>query len=844
MERETLEPGARPSAEILAEPRLPAVEDVVKPLDDATPEFDFWEDLKESMPPWMNEVVGFALIVFGILSFISLYIASDALVAVTWADMLTALFGDGAIFVASALFAFGIALWLPKSGVRFRFSSARVLALEIVFLSILAILHLGNSDSELRALARAGQGGGLIGWGLSYPIYWILGRQAALIFFGGLIGVCVVITVGLRRRHIANVLTRVGGKLQLYSDLSTTASHAIAEDDESREIYQRLAVSSSYRARVMRIRPNPASDLALESPDRQSVPAKENGVERVRSGRTAPKNQTDPIGSSAFSPAPAEAVANSYRDYLNEADRIAPVVGDSPTPAGSPDTASAFRRDAWLDSLPSIECLTAADLILPDEDEINHNANLIQNTLLEFDLETTVIDVQVGPTVTRYALQPHKEDGSDRVRMSRIASYARDLSLALAAKRLRMETPVPGTNYMGIEAPNKRAGIVALRNVMESEAYQRERASHGKPLLVPLGRNVTGEPVSVDLAQMPHLLIAGTTGSGKSVCMGAIATALLMQYPPDELQLVMLDPKMVELSRFDGIPHLLGPVELDHDRIIGVLRWCAREMDRRYKLLEESGARNIQMYNEAQLAKGEFAPALPYLVILIDEIGDLMLSNPDETERALTRLAQMARAVGMHMVVATQRPSVDVITGLIKANFPSRIAFSVASGADSRVIIDRVGAEQLLGSGDMLFLSADAADPQRVQGCFVSEDDVRVVADHWKEKQSKLLEAGLAPARDAGPWEQDLKRRQFISDTDPMLQDVLKLVVESGEASASLIQRRLGLGYPRAGRIMDLLEELGVVGEEPGAGRSRKVIIPLGVDPVKFVFERYKKSHS
>ena len=235
---------------------------------------------------------------------------------------------------------------------------------------------------------------------------------------------------------------------------------------------------------------------------------------------------------------------------------------------------NAVRRDVWLDSLPQHRLLDRlADLILPDKEEIKSQREVnSEYTLLEFDLETTVIDVQVGPAVTRYALQPHKEDGSDRVRMSRIASYARDLSLALAAKRLRMETPVPGTNYMGIEVPNKKSRrIVALRNVMESEEYKRERASRGNSLLIPLGRNVTGEPVSVDLAQMPHLLIAGTTGSGKSVCMGAIATALLMQYPPDELQLVMLDPKMVELSRFDGTPHLLGPVELNHDRIIGVL---------------------------------------------------------------------------------------------------------------------------------------------------------------------------------------------------------------------------------------------------------------------------------
>ncbi len=844
VENQILEPQAPGSTDIQAESHLTAAEDVIKPLDEAAPDFDFWEDLKESMPPWMNEVVGFALIVFGVLSFISLYIAADALVAVTWADMLTALFGDGAIFVAGTLSTFGIALWLPKAGIRLRFSSARMLALEIIFLSLLAVLHLSNSDSELRALARAGQGGGLIGWGLSYPFYWILGRPAALTFFTILIGLCTVLAVGLRRRHIASVLTRFGGKLQLFSQLSAREDETLPEDDPSRSIYQRLAESPAYRAQIMRIRPTPAKAPAQASADHHSAPEPENGIARIRSGRSNSQERQDEVEASDENTAPPAATAQSQQDAAGKPKQESPAPSSELAPADTAANAAPGNQYQWFDSLPSIDCLTAQPLILPAEAEVKHKAMLIQNTLLEFDLETTVIDVQVGPTVTRYALQPHKKDGSDRIRMSRIASYARDLSLALAAKRLRLETPVPGTKYMGIEVPNKEPGIVALRNVMESEEYQKDRAGAGEPLLIPLGRNVTGEPVSIDLAQMPHLLIAGATGAGKSVCMGAIATALLMQCSPDELQLVMLDPKMVELSRFDGIPHLLGPVELDHARIIGVLRWCTQEMDRRYKLLEASGARNIKMYNEAQLAKGDLTQTLPYLVILVDEIGDLMLSNPDETERALTRLAQMARAVGMHMVIATQRPSVDVITGLIKANFPSRVAFSVASGADSRVIIDRSGAEQLLGSGDMLFLSANAAEPQRIQGCFVSEDDVRVVVKHWREAQAQKQGAGTAPAKAAVPWEHGLKQHQFISDTDPMLEDALKLLVKSGEASASLIQRRLGLGYPRAARIMDLLEDLGAVGEEIGGGRSRKVIIPADVDPVQFVFDRYMNSQS
>lgn len=808
------------SADVDIGPPAARAQDIIKPLDEAGQDFDFWEDLKASLPPWLNEVVGFAMIVFGILSFVSLYIASDALVAVTWADMLVSLFGDGAILIAATIFALGVVLWLPKAGIRIQFSAPRLLALEIIFLSILAVLHLVQSDSEMRALARAGQGGGLIGWGLSYPFFWILGRSAALSIFAALIAICAVIASGLRRRHIVALFSRFGIRLKLFSE-STRRSALPEQNVEANSLYRKLAESPGYRTQIMRIRPKPAASLAETTGSRQDDGTTAAAVERIRPARAdndAPEQS-----------APAVSPANDERIETAEPGANRAELERSPEGADSPQ---------WSGSLPSAECLTPAEMLMPDEAEINHNAMLIQNTLLEFDLETTVIDVQVGPTVTRYALQPHKADGSDRIRVSKIAAYAKDLSLALAAKRLRLETPVPGANYMGIEVPNKEPALVALRNVMASDSYQRQKLNDRSPLLIPLGRSVTGEPVAIDLAQMPHLLIAGATGSGKSVCMAALATALLMQYTPDQLQLVMLDPKMVELSRFDGLPHLLGPVEIEHERIIGVLAWCTREMDRRYKLLETDGARNIEMYNEKRRSPAAADSPLPYLVILIDEIGDLMLRNADDTERAIARLAQMARAVGMHMVIATQRPSVDVITGLIKANFPSRIAFSVASGGDSRVIIDRPGAEDLLGSGDMLFLSADAAAPQRIQGCFVSEEDSREVVSHWRREYQKQVEAGKLPAERSGPWERSLQRRQFLAETDPMLEDVLKLVVDAGEASASLIQRRLGLGYPRAARIMDLLQELGVVGEELGGGRSRKVIIPPGQDPLQYLQER------
>lgn len=820
-------------------------EDVIKPLEDEQHEFDFWDDLKDSLPPWIDEVVGFALFVFGILSFISLYFPSDALVAVSWSNILHTLFGDGSVFVAGTLFGFGILLWLPKAGIRIGFSSVRMLSIEITYLSVLAVLHLSNSDVELRALARAGQGGGLIGWGLSYPFYWVLGRQAALVLFLLVIVGSFIVMIGLRRRHIVGLLGRLSDGLLDYGSEASTQRRASASAG-GLSLYQYLATSPAYRTRIMRIRPDPEnlpeavreSRYAADKPKNKPVLApiatapELSEEEEVDVATAEPPRNESLIHEPESAEMPEDGADEITEDVLEPEE---PVVENEEHNARTP-------YDAGV--LPSIELLAAEELLLPDEEEINRNVALIENTLLEFDVEINVIDVQVGPTVTRYALQPHKADGSERIRLSKIASYSRDLSLALAAKRLRMETPVPGTNYMGIEVPNRQPGIVALRNVMESESYRRDSQKVDSALPIPLGRDVAGKPMSLDLAKMPHVLIAGTTGSGKSVCMAAIAISLLMQHAPDRLQLIMLDPKMVELTRFTGIPHLLGPVETDNERIIGVLRWCAREMDRRYKLLEKHAARNIDIYNERFETKGSKDAKLPYLVIMIDEIGDLMLRDPVETEAAVTRLAQMARAVGMHMVVATQRPSVDVITGLIKANFPSRIAFSVASGADSRVILDKTGAEHLLGKGDMLFLASDAAGPQRIQGCYVSEDDVRAVVQHWLQWKAARFDASDIETDNIGPWERTLRRRQFLSDTDPMLEDVIKLVVESQEASASLIQRKLGLGYPRAARIMDLLEELGVVGDVVPGGRARTVVIPPVPDPFRFVLERHLKNQT
>ncbi|MFM8320856.1 MAG: DNA translocase FtsK, partial [Chloroflexota bacterium] len=402
-----------------------------------------------------------------------------------------------------------------------------------------------------------------------------------------------------------------------------------------------------------------------------------------------------------------------------------------------------------------------------------------------------------------------------KVRVAQISSLARDLALALTAERLRIEAPVPGRPYVGIEVPNPRASVVRLRPVMEHENFLKTNS----PLSVALGRDVSGQPVVADLSKMPHLLIAGTTGSGKSVCIAAITTCLVMNNTPQDLRLVMIDPKMVELVRFNGLPHLYGKVETDIERIGAVLRWVVAEMERRYKLLEGYHSRNIDTFNRKVHRHKEVQP-LPRMVVMIDELADLMMSSPEETEHNLVRLAQMARAVGIHLVVATQRPGTEVVTGLIKANFPARISFAVASSVDSRVILDSVGAESLLGRGDMLFLPPDVSGPQRLQGVMVSDQEVERVITFWQKDRPP------AETAEPSPWEAMMADEEVLSDKDGLVERAIKIVRQEQRASASMLQRRLRVGYPRAARLMDELEELGVIGPAAGGGgRERDVLL-------------------
>jgi S-DNA-T family DNA segregation ATPase FtsK/SpoIIIE len=471
-------------------------------------------------------------------------------------------------------------------------------------------------------------------------------------------------------------------------------------------------------------------------------------------------------------------------------------------------------------SLPSMDLLDRGKGFKPNQRHINTSAGLIEKTLAEFGIPAQVVGYQVGPTVTQFAVKPgyltdpDEDEERKKVRVSRITALKSDLALALSATQLRIEAPVPGRAYVGIEVPNEKSYLVTLRSVMETAAFYRVDS----PLAIALGSDVSGEPVVADLASMPHLLIAGTTGSGKSICITSLTTCLVMNNTPEELRLVMIDPKMVEMIRFDGLPHLYGQVETDLERILGVLQWVVSEMDRRYQVLDETRSRNIDTYNN-KMRKKKGGEILPRIVVMIDELSDLMMMAPAQTEFSLVRLAQMARAVGIHLVVATQRPSTDVVTGLIKANFPARMSFAVASSVDSRVVLDMNGAESLLGNGDMLFLAPDASSPIRAQGCLVTPKELDGVINAWKELSD------IEPEEIIPPWEEVISEQAEIDEYDPLIKEAFKIVRDAQQASTSLIQRKLRIGYPRAARLMDELSARGYVSPSKGSGIERDVLI-------------------
>jgi len=483
---------------------------------------------------------------------------------------------------------------------------------------------------------------------------------------------------------------------------------------------------------------------------------------------------------------------------------------DAETKLISEKLVSNIKGENTVWKYPTLDLFSGEAIGKVERGDINGNADIIEKTLESFGITANIVEVNLGPAVTQYAIQV-----ALGTKLSKITALERDLALALSAPTgaIRIEAPIPGRNLVGIELPNRIPEFVPIKRILESEEMQTKKSK----LAVTLGLDVSGKPVIADISQMPHVLVAGQTGSGKSVCINTFLASILYRASPSEVKFIMVDPKRVELTGYNDIPHLLSPVIVESGKVLSALRWLTREMDRRYELFSQAGARNIDSYNEMSGFQ-----ALPYIVLLIDELADIMLLSPVEVEDAITRIAQMSRAVGIHMVLATQRPSVNVITGLIKANIPCRIAFAVSSQIDSRVILDTQGAEKLLGKGDMLFLPPDQAKPARIQGAFITDSEIKNLVSFVKnqgvpvqytEEVTTMTKSGKLPV--AG----------VSGDTDDLFSEAVKIVCQYERASASLLQRRLSIGYARAARVIDQLQDAGVIAPSDGSSKPREVLI-------------------
>ena len=719
------------------------------------------------------DIIGVIAVLVGLLSLVSM-VAPDGELTAWWTQFLVNINGWGAYLLPLILIFLGA--WLLFS----HLEKLPVLTFErllgVIFLFLILLTSFSILSLQLTRVHSALVGGGLVGAFFQRLLVNGLGLAAAIIvlFAWLLIGITLALDLSLMDilRFFSPLVRSIREKVKL--------SYTSWQQERRR------------RARIKMILPEP--------------------VERL-------PESYQPITNLAHTKTPQQKPIQTPRSVEKSEE-----LQQEKSPLIEPQVVHARKRTPWKLPVPKDMLDPATPAAIQEIADVEV-ARLIEETLASFGAPSHVVDIKRGPTITQFGVEPdfiETRYGRTRVRVSKITSLADDLALALAAPRIRIQAPVPGKNYVGIEVPNPETSRVTLMEVIDSAAYKRIQA----PLRFALGKDVSGKSVAVDLAKLPHLLIAGTTGSGKSVCINSILSSFLFNNTPAELQLVLVDPKRVELTGYNGIPHLLAPVVTEAEAVINALQWMMRQMDSRYHKFSKSGVRNIQEYNE------RFPDlSLPYLVVVIDELADLMMLAPDETERAITRLAQLARATGIHLVLATQRPSTDVVTGLIKANFPARIAFAVASGVDSRVILDQPGAERLLGRGDMLFQAPDASAPVRLQGVFVSDGEIRRLVEYWQQETDRHSETGAEPAQRIG---EDLPPDRLLTQTplwdemqeegDPLYSEAVDLVRREGRASITMLQRRLKVGYTRAARLIDEMEEKGVIsGRQPNT-QTREVL--------------------
>jgi DNA segregation ATPase FtsK/SpoIIIE, S-DNA-T family len=751
---------------------------------------------------FLREALALVLVFLAIISVIALFAPEAGAIIRPWHAFLSTTLGWGIAFAAPLLAGFAVMLWM-KSMPAERWMAASGAAL--VAIALLGKFHLSVGGGA--EAVEMGEGGGVIGFAVSALLTGAVGTAGAWI---------VLILIALVGLLLYFNMT-VGDLVAAY--LSGRDERRDRESAEARRVSARERRGTDARPRPG---PEPAPDGPAGILDRMRDRLSGSGdfddetpliVRRERpasSGNGGPRPLTpvppaapvtiDADGEVPQPPSEAE-LEHGEETHLAEA-----------AAAESADAALEPVERSW--ELPAIELLADAPESSAAQLDLSAKGKRIRETLAHFGIGVKVARIQEGPVVTQYAL-----DVDPGIKLSRIEGLADNLALALSARSIRIEAPIPGEPFVGVEIPNAAFDLVTLKEVLASPNFA-EMSSRSK-LAFALGQDVAGQPFSADLAKMPHLLIAGATGSGKSVCVNAIIDSILMNATPAEVKLILIDPKRVELAQYKGIPHLLTEVIVEPDKAVNALKWTVGTMESRYAEFAARGVRNIAGYNEA-LRPGQ--PRMPYIVIVIDELADLMMVSAYEVEATITRVAQLARATGIHLVVATQRPSVQVITGLIKANIPSRIAFAMTSGVDSRTILDTTGAEDLLGRGDMLYQPIDAPRAVRLQGVLVTDPEIESVARHWRGQGGPQYRPEItAPKRDGKPGGTPGEDDED-DDADALLPQAVDIVRRSDKASASLLQRRLRIGYARAARILDQMEDRGIVGPADGS-RFREVLV-------------------
>ncbi len=706
-----------------------------------------------------------------------------------WHGLLATMLGWGIALAAPLLAGFALMLWMKTMPAE-RWMAATGAA--VVALAILGMFHLavgGGSEA-----IGTGEGGGAIGFGVSAVLVGALGEAGAWIVLG------LLVIVGLLLYFNMTIGDLVASYL---ADRDEAQSRTTTARNERRGRERDAATAAATAAAGPGLVDRVKGRLGGSDLDEEEAPVILRRDRGTPGNGQAPRPVTPPppvaVPITPEEDAAASQLAEGEEAHLAE-------VGES----GPSDAALETVERAW--ELPSIDILADAPEASAAQMDLTAKGQRIRETLAHFGIGVKVARIQEGPVVTQYAL-----DVEPGIKLSRIEGLSDNLALALSARSIRIEAPIPGEPYVGVEIPNAAFDLVTLKEVLASRVHA-DLAKRSK-LAFALGQDVAGQAFSADLAKMPHILIAGATGSGKSVCVNAIIGSFLMSSTPADVKLILIDPKRVELAQYKGIPHLLTEVIVESEKAVNALKWTVGTMESRYAEFASRGVRNIAGYNDALRAD---EPRMPYIVIVIDELADLMMISAYEVEATITRIAQLARATGIHLVVATQRPSVQVITGLIKANIPSRIAFAMTSGIDSRTILDTTGAEDLLGRGDMLYQPIDAPRAVRLQGVLVTDPEIESVARHWRGQGAPQYRPEVtAPKRDGRgggrPDEED-------DDADALLTQAIDIVRRSDKASASLLQRRLRIGYARAARILDQMEDRGIVGPQDGS-RFREVLV-------------------